>query len=171
MINSLKIGRNVEIVLKEYERFLSKSFHHYPPSKQVYHPDVRLDVLMPNLADKTISIGGFKKYKAAMWLFRSMILLRYIGQQPRFCIERRHQPEATSLHVNWSLRTKGLVRWEGISAYDFEPTEGRITRHLLHSITPPPSYWFRFLLYWFHSSPTLPSPTFFNNNSSSEANL
>lgn len=159
MINSLRIGRNVDVLLKEYERFLSKSFKHYPPSKQVYHPDVRLEVRLG--AQQDASIAGLKKYKIALWFLRSLILLRY--PKPELRIERRHQPEATALHVKWSLMSNGMVRWEGISEYDFEPSEGRVTRHLLHTISPPPSSWFRFLLlYWFQSPPTLPSPTFCN---------
>lgn len=159
MLNSVKIGRNIDILLKEYERFLTKSYKHYPPSNQVYHPQVRLDM---HIGEQKVSIEGLKKYKATMWIIRGMLLTRYFRQQPKLVIDKRNQPEATNLHVQWSVHTKGAVRWEGISEYDFEPSEGRVTRHVLHSISPPPGYWLRFMLYWFQSSPQLPSPTFCN---------
>jgi hypothetical protein len=110
-----------------------------------------------------------------MSLMRSVIRTYYWNGAPELIVTKRYQTDPLNLTINWSLQTHCAKRpkktrpsdeWEGVSVYTFNGEEGRVVKHLIHNISPPPGYWLKFLLYYFATAQqTVPSPTFIKGNS------
>lgn len=182
-MNLVRIGRSIEAIIKDYERFLGPNFKHYPLSTYTYHPNLQLQIQKSAISSENRSqigddhwqVNGFRKYKFLMSLMRSVIRTYYWNGAPELIVTKRYQTDPLNLTINWSLQTnyyhekkqkksRPNDEWEGVSVYTLNGDDGKVVKHLIHNISPPPGYWLKFLLYYFATTQqTVPSPTFFKD--------
>ena len=182
-MNLVKVGRSIETILKEYERYLGPNFKHYPLSNYTYHPSLKFQIQKSTLSPQIRNsaglgndyweVNGFRKYKFLMSIMRTIIRTYYWNGLPELVVNKRYQTDPLNLTINWSLEThyytgkkqkkaSSGIEWEGVSVYTFNGEDGRVINHLVHNVSPPAGYWLKFLLYYFATThQTVPSPTFF----------
>lgn len=130
----LRVGRNIDHITREYERFLTARPHQFPLSRAVYKQDMRFGYTSTGggwedvgAFNANLSMRGFRKYAWALSTMQTFIRWRY--HRPAVHVLSKWQPTPSTFVVHWQLQAHARQSWEGYSVYKFDFDEGKYDPH------------------------------------------